>query len=270
MLLGIGIGAFGTLVGAGGGFILVPVLLLLFPERPASELTAVSLAVVLANAAAGSLSYLRMRRADYRSGIVLALATVPGAVAGALAVNLLPRRGFDVLMGVMLIAVAVYLIVRPAANQSLLAGQPMTVERTVVDAAGEVYSYRFNLGLAIVFSVGVGFLSSLLGVGGGILHVPLLTSLFSFPAHVATATSHFVLVFTAGAGVLTHLVHGDYGAGSLRLTVPLAAGVVVGAPLGAVASRRIGGPGIVRLLAAALLVVGLRLLIQGGVTGWRG
>ena len=77
------IGAFGTLVGVGGGILLVPILLFVYPGEPPGRLTAISLAVVLANAVSGSAAYFRLRRPDYRSGIVLALATIPGAVLGA-------------------------------------------------------------------------------------------------------------------------------------------------------------------------------------------
>ena len=81
--LGMAVGAFGTLVGAGGGFILVPVLLLLYPDEDPKTLTATSLLVVLLNAVSGSIAYGRQKRIDYHSGKWFALATLPGAVGGA-------------------------------------------------------------------------------------------------------------------------------------------------------------------------------------------
>src|SRR5579859_2767056 len=259
-MLGVAVGAYGTLIGAGGGFVLVPVLLLLYPDRTPAQLTAISLAVVWANASAGSLSYYRLHRADYRSGIWLALATVPGAVIGAIFIGAVPRGTFQWAMGLVLIAVGSFLIARPKGRIPLLVGAPMTVRRRIVDSAGEVHTYRFNLGLAMLASTGVGFLSSLLGIGGGIVHVPALTTFFEFPEHVATATSHFVLVFTSGSGAITHLLEGDY-ASTLGVTVALALGVLAGAPIGAEISGKIAGAWIIRLLAVALGVVGLRLLI---------
>ena len=91
VLLGPVIGAYGTLIGAGGGFVLVPILLLLYPSESPAKITAVSLAVVFANTPSGSLTYYRMRRVDYRSGALLALGTLPGAVIGAIAVGAIPR-----------------------------------------------------------------------------------------------------------------------------------------------------------------------------------
>ncbi len=82
---------------------------------------------------------------------------------------------------------------------------------------------------------------------------------FSFPEHVATATSHFVLVFMSAAATATHAWKGDY-ARTISTTVALALGVVFGAPAGAALSSRIEGRWVVRLLAVALAIVGLRLL----------
>jgi uncharacterized protein len=260
VIVGLLVGTYGTLIGAGGGFVLVPVLLFAYPHASASQITAVSLAVVFANAASGSIAYQRLGFADYRSGIVLAAATIPGAIAGALIVNAIPIRLFHLLMGAALVLVSVYLLARPHGSLSLLAGSPGTVSRHLVDGQGVGHDYRFNLGLAAVISIGIGFLSSVLGIGGGIIHVPVLTTLFSFPAHVATATSQFVLMFTSLTGALTHIAHGDY-AGFIPVTLALAVGVVLGGQAGAMLSRRVSGSVIIRLLALALLVVGLRLAV---------
>ena len=260
--LGLGIGAYGTLIGAGGGFILVPALLFVYPGLSATQVTAISLAVVFVNACSGSLSYSRMRRIDYRSGVVLAAATVPGAVLGAIVVGFIPRRTFDVVMGIALIAVSIFLLLRPHGSRSLWLNSRFTVSRSLLDLQNTSYTYRFNLALAALFSLGIGFLSSLLGIGGGIIQVPLLTSFFGFPAHVATATAQFALMFTAATGTITHIVQGVY-APFLRLTIELAIGVVAGAQLGAALSRRVGGGMIIRLLAVALGLVGIRLLFSG-------
>jgi uncharacterized protein len=235
-------------------------LLLLYPQHSAAELTAVSLGVVTANAISGSIRYVRMRRVDLRSAAVLAPATVPGAVIGALVVGGIPRRAFDVIMGGLLLAVALLLIVNPHGRYPLWRDGRFAAERSLVDAAGTVYTYRFNLPLAVASSFGLGFVSSLLGIGGGPIQVPLLTTVFAFPAHIATATSLFVLMITAGTGTLTHILHGDYGSFT-GITIALAVGAVIGGQFGALLSRRVAGHDIIRLLAIALAAVGIRLLL---------
>jgi len=242
LLVGIGfaVGTFGTVVGAGGGFILTPILLLLYPHDSPKTITAISLAVVFFNATSGSIAYARQRRIDYRSGIVFALATLPGAVGGALLVGHVSRHVFDAIMGAVLAVLALW----------LLAGErwPLRVPEN-----------RIRRGA--LYSLGVGFLSSFLGIGGGVIHVPLLVRALGFPLHTATATSHFVLAVMAGAGTITHIVQGSFHHGhGWRRTAALSVGVIVGAQLGAHLSLRLRGAVIQWLLAAALLALSARLL----------
>ncbi len=72
-------------------------------------------------------------------------------------------------------------------------------------ATGNTYRYRANVKVGAVLSVGVGFISSFLGIGGGVVHVPMLVGILGFPTHIATATSHFVLAFMALAATITHV-----------------------------------------------------------------
>ena len=93
--LGVAVGAYGTLIGAGGGFVLMPILLMLHPEANPDQLTAISLAVVFFNALSGSQSYAFMKRIDYKSGLIFAAATIPGAILGALNTSAVPRHLFN-------------------------------------------------------------------------------------------------------------------------------------------------------------------------------
>jgi hypothetical protein len=134
------------------------------------------------------------------------------------------------------------------------------VVRDFVDAAGIRYHYSYNPVIGIVLSVFVGFISSLLGVGGGFIHVPALTRLLNFPVHVATATSHFILTVMALTGTAVHLARGVFVHGARRTAI-LAVGVILGAQLGAYMSTRLGGKVIIRGLALAMIFVGIRLIL---------
>jgi uncharacterized membrane protein YfcA len=134
-------------------------------------------------------------------------------------------------------------------------------KRNLVDADGERYHYEFDANVGIVLSVFVGFVSSLLGVGGGFIHVPILVRLLNFPVHIATATSHFVLAIMALTGTIVHIAQGVFVQG-VRRTILLGVGVVVGAQFGAMLSNRVGGKLIIRGLAVALAFVGLRLIFS--------
>src|SRR5512145_1409355 len=114
-LLGLGfvVGGYGTLIGAGGGFLLVPALLLLFPDLQPVEVTAISLTVVFFNAYAGTWAYARMRRIDYAAGLLFAVAGIPGALLGVWAVQFVPREPFDFIFGLLLLLLGFYLTIRP-------------------------------------------------------------------------------------------------------------------------------------------------------------
>jgi uncharacterized protein len=258
-LLGVGVGAFGTLVGAGGGFILTPVLLLLYPHDSPRTLTAISLAVVFFNAASGSLAYARQGRIDYRSGLVFGAATLPGAIGGALLVGVTPRRVFDLVMAIVLGVLAVWLLVGDGEPSG---GGRRGVLRRIVDRSGQVHAYRVPLGRGGLYSLAVGFFSSFLGIGGGVIHVPVLVRALGFPTHIATATSHFVLAQMAGAGTLTHVVAGSFAQGhGVRRTAALSIGVVLGAQVGARTSLRLRPATIEWLLAVALAGLAARLIV---------
>jgi uncharacterized protein len=267
--LGLAIGAFGTLIGAGGGFILVPILLLVYPDEPTELITSISLAVVFFNASSGSWAYSRMKRVDYKSGVIFAIATIPGAILGAVSTAYVPRGAFDVVFGVLMIVAGIFLWISAKEEHSHAHGhaRPATpskksARRTIrdfMDADGVRYQYEYNPVVGIVLSVFVGFASSLLGVGGGFIHVPALSRLLSFPVHIATATSHFVLSIMALTGTVVHISRGVFEPGGQR-TAMLAMGVLLGAQFGARLSNRVGGKWIIRGLALALTFVGLRLI----------
>jgi uncharacterized protein len=259
--LGLAIGTLGTLIGAGGGFLLAPILVLLDPHASPAVLTATSLGVVCLNASSGSLAYGRMGRIDTRSAITFALASVPGAVLGAWTVRHLERRAYDMLLGGSLLAIAAFLLWRRvrSPHEPLHAWGRPTTRRTVIERDGTRHEYAYDLRIGLAVSVGVGFLSSLLGIGGGILHVPAMVTLLGFPVHIATATSHAVLAAMTLVGVLVHALDGSLAPALPRIAA-IGLGAVVGAQLGARWSGRMSGPAILSTLALALALVGLRIL----------
>jgi uncharacterized membrane protein YfcA len=260
---GVILGFIGTLIGAGGGFLLVPILVFLEPGWSTEIVTAFSLAVVAANASTGALSYWQQRRVDVRSFVIFALAATPGSIAGVYVSALVPRRLFDPIFGTVLLLIAVWLLVRPSGSNSKARAKGNT-SRQLVDAAGNRHVWSFDAATGIAGSASVGFVSSFLGIGGGIIHVPLLVTLLNFPEHIATATSHAVLAVTSIVGTLVHVFRGDYRTDG-SLVIACSVGAIAGAPLGARASVHVSGPVILRILAIGLAFVGLRLMFAAFV-----
>ena len=261
VLLGLAVGALGTLLGLGGGFILMPVLLILYPHEPSAYLTATSLAVVFCNAVSGAAAYTRQKRIDFRSGLIFACAAIPGTIIGALGTDLVSRTAFNAVFGVALVAGAVFLIFKPHGRKEAQIDLPAPglTTRSFTDSEGQAHTYSFRLRTGVIISLGVGVLSSFLGIGGGIIHVPAMVYLLNFPVHIATATSIFMLAIMSLSGVTTHIVNGTLDHGWLTI-ICLAAGVIGGAQLGARLSKRLKGRGILLVLATVLIFVGLRFL----------
>ena len=252
--LGFGVGAYGTLIGAGGGVVLVPALLLLMPEESPATLTSISLAVVFFNAYSGTVAYARMGRINYFAAVLFSIAGIPGAVLGTVLVRNVPRQLFDPVFGLLLLAGGLFLAINP------LGRTPATRPDEAHPADPSLMpGHSFNTLLGAVGSAYIAMIASLLGIGGGVIHVPFLIRVLGFPAHVATATSHFVLTMMALTATLAHLCLGEFGE-SLDQIMYLAVGVMMGAPLGAAISTRVRGSLIVRILAASLCLAGIRLV----------
>lgn len=133
--------------------------------------------------------------------------------------------------------------------------------RSITDLEGISHVFSYNLVLGIIISILVGYLSILLGIGGGIIHVPVLVHALNFPVHIATATSHFVLAVMSLSGTIVHIATGVLSKGIIQ-TIALSIGVLFGAQLGARLSNRFHGVWIIRSLAVALGLVGIRILIM--------
>ena len=249
-------GIFGTMLGIGGGVVFVPLFLLVFNYTP-QQAIGTSLVVVFINALSGSLSYLRQRRVDIKAGWKFALAALPGALLGAWLARYFTNLILGLVFGILMIAVAIFILRRRDSSPNIIGKERRT--RTIIDSQGEAFNYHPREGKGIIISFAVGIASSLLGIGGGIIHVPALVYLLGFPIHIATATSHFILAISTFFGSAAHIMFGNV------LFLPaliVAAFAIPGAQIGARLSRRTKGYLIARLLAVILLLIGIRLILQ--------
>jgi len=246
-LLGIAIGLFGTLIGAGGGFILMPILLFVFPKETPDTLTSISLTVTFINALSGTIAYSRMKRINYRNGLIFSAAAVPGAIVGAYLTQFISREVFSLIFSFILIAVSIFIFFYGKVE-----------EHTSKSHKIKLSSSKLITG--IIFSLFIGLASSFLGIGGGIIHVPVLANILMFSVHAATATSHFILAITSFAGLAVHVFTGKFQYG-IRRASAISLGALIGAQIGAKLSTRVHGKIIIRILAVALFFVGIRLII---------
>ncbi|MBI4296941.1 MAG: sulfite exporter TauE/SafE family protein [Chloroflexi bacterium] len=259
-LFGFAVGVLGTLIGAGGGFLLVPVLLVLYPHSSPATITAISLAVILLNASSGTFGYARERRIDYRTGLILTATAVPAAVAGALMTRLVSRQLFELIFGLAMVLGAVYVLWKSTGEGQRVNLTHQVPNRLLRDRQGTTYSFHVSQLLAAVISPAAGFVSSFLGIGGGIIHVPALALLLRVPARVATATSHFVLVFTSLTAVLVHIFTGQFHEGWRRAGL-LGLGALLGAQIGVYLANRVNPRLIMLILSLGLAAAGIRQVL---------
>ncbi|HLE18625.1 MAG TPA: sulfite exporter TauE/SafE family protein, partial [Syntrophales bacterium] len=226
---GVLIGVVGTLIGAGGGFIHVPVLIIFYGFSPQHAI-GTSMAVVMLNAISGTFAYIAQKRIDYEIGIKYAVAAIPGVLVGALLSQFFTVSSFSLIFSLLLIVLSYYLfsgneiyLVRTKAAQA-----PIT--RYLKDAAGEEYSYAPDMAVGFSASILIGIFSGLFGIGGGVIHVPLMYSVLGIPVHIATATSHFILAVTSFFGFIAFV---GLGYIDLDYAVLLGTGTILGASWGA-------------------------------------
>lgn len=264
-LLGFGTGAYGILVGAGGGFILGPALLIFFDLEP-QVVAGTALAAVAINSLTAASTYRRMGFVDTRSGLLFATAAIPGSIIAPFVLSSVDGNTFRLLFGLLLIGLAVLMVFRPDVSERADEDESppdssMTGRREITTGSGQVFRYRFNEMLATLFNLVLGFLSSFFGTGGGFLRMPVLVYAFHFPVRVAVATSVFALAFYTTAGAVTHasLGHVDW----YPTLVWAGLGLIVGGQVGARLTGVLRGPWILRLLLVVALIMGVRLVIEG-------
>ncbi|MGE0616076.1 MAG: sulfite exporter TauE/SafE family protein [Bacteriovoracia bacterium] len=246
--LGLFVGAFGTMIGTGGGFILMPIFLLLYPGESPTRLTALSLAVVCLNAISGTWAYHRKQAVHFPSGLVFGAAAIPGSLLGTFVVARVSSADFQSIFGVFMVIAAVYLFRKTFDG----------IKRPHVFDPAQVRAFRPNLQKGSALGSLVGFASSTLGIGGGIILVPAMVHALKYPVMLAAGTSQLFLISSSLVACLSNFFRGSLD-GQLDKVIPLGFGAIVGAQAGAHLARRVSSNWLLRLLAIAVAAAGLRL-----------
>ncbi len=261
LIVGLAIGCYGTIVGIGGGPLIVPFLLLVYGWGT-EFLVASSLFVVFLNALSGTVGYALQRRIDYRGGLKFVFAAIPGAVISGFIHHIFQISTFSVIFGVFLILLAIYSLLsinRMGLKRKGISGGRKTGFRHVefTDKFGKKFNFYSNDKLGVLMNLFLGFFIGFLGIGGGVFQMPVLVFLLRYPVHAATATSHFITMLTCAFAVLPHMFLGNVVFGEVMW---MGLGVVTGAQLGARLAVKIKPKLIMYLFTVILLVFALRLL----------
>jgi len=234
-------GTFGSMVGVGGGTLIIPILTVMGLEP--SQIASTSLIAVTSTGISSTIEYSRQKRIDYLVGLKIAALAIPGAIIGAFLSSYISFEHFKVYFAIILILTGLYIIYR---NSILKERRKKTNSKS----------------MHLLFYVGsftAGIISSLFGIGGGIIFVPLMVILLRVSMFRAGPNSQLALLITSLVGVFTHslLGHTNYVYGIL-----LAIGALTGGYIGARLSRHVREGVLQILLSTSLIGVAVKLLLD--------
>jgi len=260
----------GSILGIGGGVFLVPLLVLVF-DIDIQIAAATSLVAVIATSSTSASSYLHEGYVNVKLGMFLETFTTAGAVIGALLVVYLTPSTIEIVLAMALVYASVYMMFRAEPKPIISASgsqSPLCRRfrcRYSDESTGSDVEYDIrNARVGAFGSFVAGNLSGLVGIGGGIVKVPIMNISMGVPIKAATATSNFMLGVTALAGVLVYLSHGFIAP---VLTGVVCIGIFMGATLGSRTMPRLRGTFVRFLFGAILLVIAATLVLRASGVG---
>jgi uncharacterized membrane protein YfcA len=272
LIVGIIAGFFGALLGIGGGVIIIPCLTMFF-NFGIKEAIAVSIVSVVATSIAGASRYVEQRITNVRLGMFLETATTAGAVSGAFLAVKAPSSFLYILMGILLIYLSVsQLLTRKKEEEKLRNDLFITKEDEISRKLGlsnkypdiaegkEVNYTVIRTKSGLIASYLAGLISAMLGVGGGIIKVPVMNQLMNVPMKAAVATSKFMIGVTASTGALLYLA---YGLVNTEAVAPVAMGVMIGATAGTSVMNKMKAGFIKLIFGLILLYFAYNMIIKG-------
>lgn len=251
-----------SMVGLGGGCLIVPILILFF-QLPSQNAVAISLVAISGTTISATIAYAKQGRIDYMLGLLYDVLDLPGVAIGAYLTALLPSNLLTGIVGFFIASISIILMVRKENNSSSTKHEATNIgskvwKRRKTDSSGKTFEYVVQRpDLALFSSLMGGIVTGLAGLGGGITDAATMV-LLGVPPHIAVASSEFAMALTNGTGVIAHgLLNNiliDY---ALLITV----GTITGAQVGSLLAKRIKGRILKMLLCLIAFLIGLRLIL---------
>ncbi len=264
LLLGIAVGILGAVLGIGGGLIMVPVLTFLF-NMPVHNAIAISLVVITANSMSTSAVYLKTGSANLNLGVSLSIASVFGALIGSkIAVNL-PQSYVMIILSViqLIMAYLTYFKMKKGtkAHDDSFNKQNFFYGEYKDHATGKIIKYNpIKIGYSFLFSAFSGVFSGIGGVGGAVMIIPCMNLISNIPIKAATATSAFIIGFTAAAGSIVYIQAGYV---DVKIACTIILGIYVGTMISMRFFSRITDKKVAYLLIILLIAVACQMLYKG-------
>lgn len=263
VLIGLIAGTFGSIVGLGGGVIIVPSLLyvssigLLDQIIEPSNAAGISLMVIIFNALSATIYNYKEKRVDMKSGLFFFLASGPGTILGSILNKYVSINQFYILFGLIMILMTFLLTQQ---NKTKPIKIKWDVIKEYIDKDGTKHTYGYNRIVGFILAFCVGILGGLFGIGGGAILVPMMIILFQFPVHVATATSMFIILLSSSVGSIPYIIQGDT---IFTYVLVIGFGAFIGGRFGSYISTKMSSKVLTQTLRIVIILVALRMIYNG-------
>jgi len=271
VIAGFFFGILSAMVGIGGGLLNVPFLDFIVGLDPGNA-TFISTFVIIFTSTSGTITYRSEKKIDYRTGLQYLALAIPGVVVGGILAELIPRVILRFLFGLMITGAGIRGIIK--ANTSVVKEEkslplipPAGMERRkIIDKDGNIWEYDVKIGSGRLFALFGGFIAGLLGVGGGIIFVPVLNAVSGLPIHIAAPTSTMMIIVVSLLAFITRstsrLQAGTFDVSLLTTYgIPLIIGSVLGARVGALKVKKIKSRQLLTFFWSIATIAGLRVVL---------
>jgi hypothetical protein len=261
LIIGFSVAVPSSMAGLGGGFLIVPILILIF-QLPAQNAIAISLVAICGTTISATIAYARQKRIDYILGLLYDLFDIPGVIIGAYLTTFFPSNLLAGIVGVFIMSMSIILIMHNKKASKEKRGQlkveDETWKRRKVDSSGKIFEYIVHERyLTFVSSFAGGLVTGLAGLGGGITDTATMI-LLGVPPHIAVASSEFAMALTNGTGVIAHGLLNNI---LFEYALPITLGTIIGAQLGSYFNKCVRENTLRKILAFIAFFVGLRMAL---------
>jgi len=263
LILGVLVGLPASMCGLGGGFILVPTLILVFNLSPQNAI-AISLVAMCGTTISATLGYIKQKRVDYKLALLYDIFDIPGVIVGAYLTTILPQNLLIGLCGFLILFLSLLMLRNLRARKLSTKNKESNMTcngwgRKVSDSMNQVFEYKIRRpSLIVISSLMSGLVTGLAGLGGGITDTTTMM-LLGIPSHIAIASSEFAMALTNGAGVITH---GFLQNISIEYAIPITIGTILGAQVGVLVAKRTKQKTLKMILSIVSLLFSVRLILD--------
>ena len=264
VLIGLLSAVLGSLVGIGGGIIIVPTLVYLGVNHHLLHGITTQIAIgtssviLIVTGLSSSVGYLKTKQVDIKNGSIFLFGLLPGSLIGSFLSRYLTLNSFNLYFGIFMICVSILLMIRHKIKPFKIFDKEK-YRKTYIDAKGMTYHYSVPPMFAFFATLFIGVLTGLFGIGGGALMTPLMLIVFRFPPHVAVGTSMMMIFFSSVMSSIGHILQGHVAWG---YSIILIISSVIGAQIGVRVNRSMKSDTVVLLLRTVMLIMGVYLIIK--------